>query len=336
MTGIAFLDVGQADSVVLTLPDGHSAIVVDSSRDLTTLRFLLDKGIERVPLALITHMHHDHIGRMLDLVTRFKGAVGMLMCNVDRTLPADADDEVRWRTTLRDLAGRERAGLACPDALAPWTQECDGICLTLLHPARPDVRDALADGCPNNASVVIRVQYQGRSVLLPGDLQKRGWGWLLQRDPDVSADVLKFPHHGGSYLGDDEDAEGPELTDVVARVSPEVVVISVGTNNVHGHPLPESFACVRAARPNARVLCTQVTPRCMPDVAGVRDQAMALVAPENANGNSYHNPNACPCAGTVVVQISEDGLTVLPTAEQQAPIRELFATPQCIDDMQAM
>src|SRR4029078_1436238 len=59
--------------------------------------------------------------------------------------------------------------------------------------------------------------------------------WLLETGVDLSADVLKVPHHGG-------DTSVPE---VFQAVHARVAVVSVG-ENTYGHPVPSTLAAIRA------------------------------------------------------------------------------------------
>jgi competence protein ComEC len=48
----------------------------------------------------------------------------------------------------------------------------------------------------NDSSLVLRVRYAGRSILLTGDVEYAAQQWLIEHE-DLSADALLLPHHGG-------------------------------------------------------------------------------------------------------------------------------------------
>ena len=52
---------------------------------------------------------------------------------------------------------------------------------------------------PNNSSTVLRISYQGQSILLTGDVEDVAQQALLNRG-DLHADVLILPHHGSVRL----------------------------------------------------------------------------------------------------------------------------------------
>ena len=59
-------------------------------------------------------------------------------------------------------------------------------------------------------------------VLLPGDLEHEGEALLLASGHDLSADLLKAPHHGSKTSSTDEFLDA---------VNPELAVISCGRRN---------------------------------------------------------------------------------------------------------
>ncbi|MHC4985199.1 MAG: ComEC/Rec2 family competence protein, partial [Planctomycetota bacterium] len=76
----------------------------------------------------------------------------------------------------------------------------------------------ISDGVvANDRSLVLRVVCDGRSVLLPGDVQADAQAALLAEGASLAADVLVLPHHG---------AWARTLPAFVRAVDPEVVLIS--------------------------------------------------------------------------------------------------------------
>jgi competence protein ComEC len=96
-----------------------------------------------------------------------------------------------------------------------WT--ADGI--EILSPTPLEV---LTDGLLqryNDMSYVLRISHAGRTVLLPGDVESRGWRRMLARNVNLAADVLIASHHGRRN-GYDEVA--------MAAIAPRYVVASTG------------------------------------------------------------------------------------------------------------
>ena len=65
--------------------------------------------------------------------------------------------------------------------------------IEVLHPPRRGVL-----GSDNANSIVLAVEYQGRRVLLTGDLESPGLDDLLAEEP-LDCDVVLAPHHGSGF-----------------------------------------------------------------------------------------------------------------------------------------
>jgi competence protein ComEC len=100
--------------------------------------------------------------------------------------------------------------------------------LAVIAPtAAPSHLGPTADGTPvNDASLVLRADTAAGRILLTGDIELEGQANLLATNEDLSADVLKVPHHGSRY----------SLPRFLERVHPRVALVSVGAGNPFGHP----------------------------------------------------------------------------------------------------
>lgn len=259
---VAFLDVSQGDSTVIILPDSRSAILVDcpEGQAPVVFDFLEAHRIQVIEYAFITHSDFDHAGGMVDLINQFRsegGEVRYLAYLHDR--PSIGK---KHKDLLRGLAKIERTGI---QEFYPYASDrivkIDETLLQILHPTRADCSDALAMANRNDISVVLRIEYAGRRVLLGADVQGQGWRWITDRRTDLQAAIFKFPHHGAWY---DEGILIPELLN---RIRPSYVIISVGTRRKGGyiHPSEKTFAELRARRDTLRFLCTQATFQCHSD-----------------------------------------------------------------------
>jgi competence protein ComEC len=112
----------------------------------------------------------------------------------------------------------------------------------------PEVADAdAALTAKNNDSLVLRLKFRNRALLLPGDAEKQAEQAMLagNSEGDLHADVLKVGHHGS------KNSTTPEFLEAVR---PQVAVISAGEDNPYGHPSPELLERLQSA--GARVLRT--------------------------------------------------------------------------------
>jgi competence protein ComEC len=89
----------------------------------------------------------------------------------------------------------------------------------------------------NEESLVMKISYKNTSALLEGDAEKRTEKQVALEDPQ--ADLLKVAHHGSATS---------TTSELLAAVKPNYAVISVGTNNVYGHPRQQVLDRLNTAR----------------------------------------------------------------------------------------
>lgn len=228
--GVVVCDVGQGDAVVLRA-GGDSGVLVDAGPDPGKVdRCLRSAGVRRLPLVVLTHLHADHV-EGLPGALRGRAVGGVQVGPLDEP-PGELNRVRRW------LAPR---GIAL---LRPGSAErrlAGSLSWQVLAPARA-FQGTPSD--PNNSSLVLRAEIAGLRVLLTGDVELAAQSELLGSGVDLSADVLKVPHHGSNR-------QVPELLD---RVGERVAVTSVGAGNDYGHPAPSTVR--RLADSGARGLRT--------------------------------------------------------------------------------
>lgn len=224
---------------------------------------------------------------------------------------------------LQDLAQLIREGVQYHSPYTGEVTEFGQVSVSILHPNPEDHSDGLARSQRNDCSIVVRLEYAGSRVLLAADIESQGWQWILDRNTDVRADVLKFPHHGAWHEG------GPQLDEIIDAVEPSVVVISVGSTNSYGHPANSVLEALRSRQGHLRMLCTQATPKCHSGLQEVAATARSLLSDNSRGGHSFRRSDACPCAGHVTVRLSSAGVDISPTLSEHESIIDLFESPQC-------
>jgi competence protein ComEC len=227
MLRVTFLDVGQGDAILIELPEGPRLLVdggPGGGRRLDVgervlAPFLWNRPLGRLDVVALSHWDVDHSGGLAAVLSRFPvrefWESGRAPGGAAETVAALA----RARVPRRVLTAGQRLWLG--HAL-----------LTVLGPAPGPPLAA------NDESLVLRLDWRGVSLLLPGDLGARGEALLLERGGPLRALALKVAHHGS------RSSSGAPF---VAAAQPRIAVISVGARNPFRHPSPEAVARLEAA-----------------------------------------------------------------------------------------
>ena len=180
--------------------------------------------------------------------------------------------------------------------------------LLALSPQGHAGQRAIASGDPNSASAVLLLSYGDTSVLFPGDAKIATWQGINDRrhGKPITAAVLVVSHHGGHLGWSIEDAEANLLWLYGRVVTCEYAVVSVGTDNQHGHPREDVLQALYAV--GARVVCTEATEQCANCGANelVRRRKENFV-PFQPSHSANHRTKV-PCIGTVAVEVLKRGI----------------------------
>ena len=236
---IDFLDVGQGDSAFLTFPDGTTMLVdgggqmgfrrnededsVDSFvpdspgiGEAVVSPVLWNKGYSHIDYVLATHADADHIQGLTDVAANFD--IGeALFGREPRRDPEFA--------TLKFILDRRQI----PATVISRGQQMSfgGASVEVLYPMLDSSPDAPSD---NNHSVVLRIVYGNRSLLLTGDIEADAENTIVHSGGVLKADVIKVPHHG---------SRTSSTSEFVRAVDPSCAIISVGRHSRFGHPHKE-------------------------------------------------------------------------------------------------
>jgi hypothetical protein len=107
----------------------------------------------------------------------------------------------------------------------------------------------------------------------------------------------------------------------LSAVSPDLLIVSTGSNNTHGHPAQD---VVRAGtRSGALVMCTEVTAQChRPGFQFVLGNAPVISRPRGVS-----------CAGDVRVTVSSRSISVDPPANSHIGRVMSWSSPMCRGDV---
>lgn len=223
-------DVGQGDGLVLSAGAGV-AVVVDVGPDPTAMAACLrGLGVRQVAAVLVTHLHDDHAAGLSGVLDQVP--VGEVELGPVRT-PAES-----WRQL--DAVTSE-AGVPVRTIGSGERAQAGDVSWQVLWPPSSTPAEVVDGGeaggsAVNDASLVLGVDVAGVRLLLTGDIEPPTQAALLRSGADLSADVLKVPHHGSAH-------QDPAFLDAVGA---EVALVSVGADNTYGHPAPSLLAALAA------------------------------------------------------------------------------------------
>ncbi len=201
MTVTAF-KIGKADAIVLEA--GGSTVVIDTGEEEDgeeILTYLKQNGCEAVDLLIITHFDKDHVGGAETLV---KG-----IDIRDVVIPDYVRDSKKYERFMDSLKEKEIE----PERLRETKRLSLGGMEFRIDPPGTYDETVFTEKYDNNCSLLTKVTYGNRSFLFTGDIEAQRIRALLKEGADLSADVLKMPHHGryDELLPDLLDAVSPEL-----------------------------------------------------------------------------------------------------------------------------
>lgn len=214
---VHFIDVGQADSILIQTPDGKS-MLIDAGNNAdgqAVVSYLKGQGVSKIDILVGTHPHEDHIGGMDNVINSFE--IGQIyMPKVSHTTKTYEDV----------LTAISRKGLKITSPTPGSTFSLGEVRFTILAPNSSTYEDM------NDYSIVLKMEYGNTSFLFTGDAEQVSENEIIAKGYNLKADVLKVGHHGSS------SSTSQAFLD---KVSPKYAVIMVGSDNNYGHPHKETM-----------------------------------------------------------------------------------------------
>ncbi len=225
---LTVLDVGQGDSLFVVSPGGKTLLIdgggafggfpgneehngIDPGEEAVS-PYLWSRGFQKLDVVALTHAHQDHLGGLTAILDNFRVARLWIGREVSSLALASLEELARKRKipVEHELRGKSFR----------W----DGVDGEFLWPEM--ALEEVAPSAKNNDSLVLRLHYGSRTILLPGDAEKQVEREIISENgaETMHADVLKIGHHG---------SKNSTMPEFLGAVQPLVGIISAGEDNAN-------------------------------------------------------------------------------------------------------
>ncbi|MFJ7681547.1 DNA internalization-related competence protein ComEC/Rec2 [Peribacillus butanolivorans] len=225
---VQVIDVGQGDSILITLPFNRGNYLIDTGGHITfpmemwkkkrktyntaddiIIPLLKSKGIHHLDKLILTHADADHIGSAKELIENFKVK--------EIVIGGWSEDDYRDKDFV-SIARDKRVKVTVIQRGEHWkVGEAEFF---VLDPHKKEENK-------NDSSIVLYTELGGLSWVFTGDMGEEGEKELMDTYPQLRAHILKVGHHGSKT-----SSSKPFLE----QLQPKAALISVGKENRYGHP----------------------------------------------------------------------------------------------------
>ena len=229
-----FLSMGHGTCAVMEMPNGKTLLYdagslnSPESASRTIANFLWSRGITRIDGIVLSHADVDHYNAVPGLLERFP--IGTVYISPLMFDPLATDGQLNAPEYLREVLAEEQIPLREVWMNDRLDVQDPRVSIQVLHPPRTGVL-----GRDNANSITLLVEFQGKRILLPGDLEDEGIEAVTLDAPE-DVDLLLAPHHGSA---------GSDPPGFAAWCTPEYVAVS-GRNRARTTLANHSYRAVGA------------------------------------------------------------------------------------------
>ncbi len=220
---VTFLDVGQGDGIFIKTDNGTTVFVdggsssIDNVGKYRIIPFLKANKIKKIDYAIVSHTDEDHISGLKEMI--IESNTGVKIENIILPNIANIDDNYMKLVGLANKYKINVIYISMGDCLkfGNTNFEC-------LYPVFNQFNEDKNECC-----IVLNVCIDDFKMLLTGDISMETEEKLVDALYD-NYTILKVPHHGSKYSASSK---------LLEKSNPFCSVISVGKNNMYGHPSEE-------------------------------------------------------------------------------------------------
>ena len=223
---ISYLDVGQADSILIQTGSENMLIDAGNNSDGPNIvEYLKNQNINNFKYVIGTHAHEDHIGGIDDIIYNF---------DIEHFYMPDVITTTKTFEDVLDALENKKVRFETPNIGDTFNLGEANIKIIYVGTDNKNL---------NNSSIVLKLKYKNAEFLFMGDLEKSIEKELLNED--IKADILKVGHHG---------SDSSSSKEFIEKVNPSMSIISVGKNNKYNHPRSSTIDTLN--KNNSRILRT--------------------------------------------------------------------------------
>ena len=209
---IHVIDVGQADSILITTPSNKNMLIDGGDEDSAKIikSYLKNKKVKNLYVVISTHPDSDHIGSLDYIIDNF---------DVEKIYMPNQTTDSECYINLIDSCNKKNLKVNYLSKDDSFNLD-DSTNIYVLSPSY------ITDN-NNSNSIVLNISYKNNNFLFTGDCEESNEMDMINSYNLEDIDFLKVAHHG-SYTAS-------SLT-FLEETTPDIAVISCGYKNSYGHP----------------------------------------------------------------------------------------------------
>ena len=209
---IHVIDVGQADSILITTPSNKNMLIDGGDEDSAKIikSYLKNKKVKNLDVVIATHPDSDHIGSLDYIIDNF---------DVEKIYMPNQTTDSECYINLIDSCNKKNLKVNYLSKDDSFNLD-DSTNIYVLSPSY------ITDN-NNSNSIVLNISYKNNNFLFTGDCEESNEMDMINSYNLEDIVFLKVAHHG-SYTA--------SSLAFLEETTPDIAVISCGYKNSYGHP----------------------------------------------------------------------------------------------------